>query len=59
MSAVGPVVRLDLERRDTGGTVEAELSRERYVEESFKPGDEVFVRPRKLRLFLAEEDYSI
>jgi sulfate/thiosulfate transport system ATP-binding protein len=58
VSAVGPRVRVALERRDTGGSIEAELSRERYLELGLQAGEEIYVRPRKLRVFV-DEDYSI
>ncbi|MBI3990046.1 MAG: sulfate ABC transporter ATP-binding protein [candidate division NC10 bacterium] len=55
--AVGPVVRLELKRCDTGDLIEAELSKERYQELKVQAGDLVFVRLRHLRVFVSE--YSI
>ena len=52
--AVGPLVRLELKRPDTGDLIEAELSRDRYRELSLKVGERVFVRPRNLRVFIGE-----
>ncbi|MBV9848683.1 MAG: sulfate ABC transporter ATP-binding protein [Armatimonadetes bacterium] len=62
--AAGPLVRLDLERRDNGGTIAAELTRERYADLKLKVGEEVHVKPRNMRVFLDDkeaqtEDYSI
>ncbi|PJB32831.1 MAG: sulfate ABC transporter ATP-binding protein, partial [Deltaproteobacteria bacterium CG_4_9_14_3_um_filter_65_9] len=57
LHTAGPVVRLELERQDGGGVVEAELSRERYRELHLEVGEHVFIRPRDLRVFL--EDYTI
>ncbi len=57
LHTAGPVVRLELERQDGGGVVEAELSRERYRELHLEVGEQVFIRPRNLRVFL--EDYAI
>ena len=57
LHTAGPVVRLELERQDGGGVVEAELSRERYRELDLEMGEEVFITPRNLRVFL--EDYAI
>jgi sulfate transport system ATP-binding protein len=57
--AVGPVVRLELERQDTGGLIEAELTRERYRELEVSAGDAVHVKPRNLRVFVDADDYSI
>ena len=36
--------------------VEAELSRERYAELSLHRGDRVFVRPRRARVFVPDEE---
>ncbi|MGI4787945.1 MAG: sulfate/molybdate ABC transporter ATP-binding protein [Janthinobacterium lividum] len=55
--AVGPTVRLELERRDNGSQLDAELTRERFQELALKMGEEVHVTPRKLQVFT--EDYSI
>ena len=54
---IGPVVRLELGRRDTGELFEAELRKERYHELKLQPGDLVFVTFRNLRVFVT--DYSI
>lgn len=54
---VGAVVKIELERVDNGGLLEAELPREQYRALNPKPGQTVFVTPRNLRVF--EEDYSI
>ncbi|MCW5828523.1 MAG: sulfate ABC transporter ATP-binding protein [Deltaproteobacteria bacterium] len=55
--AVGPVVRLELERRDGGGLVDAELSHDRYREVQAREGDTVFVGVRNPRVFA--EDFTI
>ena len=62
--AAGPLVRLDLERHDTGGLIAAELTRERHQELALKVGEDVHVKPRNVRVFLnpkevQPEDYSI
>ena len=57
INAIGATVRLDLERVDDGGTIEAELTRERFQELALKTGEQVHVKPRRLQVFL--EDYSI
>ena len=57
VNAIGATVRLELERVDGGGTMEAELTRERFQELALKAGERVHVKPRKLQVFL--EDYSI
>ncbi len=55
--AVGPTVRVELERADGGGSVGAELTRERFAALALKTGEMVYVTPRKLQTF--QEDYSI
>ena len=59
VTAVGPVVRLELGRKDNGDRIAAELTRERFGELAVKTGDAVHVKPKKLKVFLNEEDYSI
>lgn len=59
ISPVGPVIRLELQRADTGDLIEAELTRERYHELALRTGESVFVKPRKLKVFVDEGDYSI
>jgi sulfate/thiosulfate transport system ATP-binding protein len=57
VNAVGPVVRLELERNDTGDRIDAELTRERYQELALQTGEHVHVKPKKLQVFV--DDYSI
>jgi len=52
---IGPLVRLDLGRLDSDERIEAEITRERYGELNLHEGERVFVKPRKLRIFLSEE----
>jgi sulfate transport system ATP-binding protein len=66
INAVGPTVRLDLARGDTGERLSAEISRERYQELGLMVGERVHVRPRRLQVFAdtaidaaPSEDYSI
>jgi sulfate transport system ATP-binding protein len=54
---VGQVVKLELQRSDTGTLLEAELGRARFGELDLKLGEVVFVAPRNLRVFA--EDYAI
>lgn len=56
--AVGPVVNLELKRADTGDLVEAELTKERFGELKLKAGEDVFVKPKGLKVFIPE-DYVI
>jgi sulfate/thiosulfate transport system ATP-binding protein len=55
---VGAVVRLELIRDDTGEFLEAELTKEYYRSLQLKTGDQVYVKPRNLKVFIPE-DYSI
>jgi sulfate transport system ATP-binding protein len=54
---VGPLVRVELLLRGNNETVEAELGRERFQELALVAGDDVYVRPRKVRVFVG--DYQI
>jgi len=51
---IGPLVRIDLTRADTGEHLEAELSKEAYATLQVGPGHTVWVKPRRLRLFAPE-----
>ncbi|BBB91905.1 MAG TPA: sulfate/molybdate ABC transporter ATP-binding protein [Methylomusa anaerophila] len=56
--AVGPVVHLELKREDTGELVEVELGKERFGQLNLKAGENVFVKPKDLKIFIPE-DYVI
>ena len=49
---LGPIVRLELRRLDTAETFEAALSAERFCRLDLQPGETVFVRPRRVRVFV-------
>jgi sulfate transport system ATP-binding protein len=49
--ALGPRVRVELKRSDNGETINADISKERFFELRIGVGDEVYVRPRRHRLF--------
>jgi len=53
--AVGPLVRLELQRADQSDPIEAELTQERFRELQLVQGDAVFVYPRNVRVFLDEQ----
>jgi sulfate/thiosulfate transport system ATP-binding protein len=55
---VGAAVQLELIRKDTGEFLEAELTKERFRSLHLKTGEEVFVKPKQLRVFIPE-DFSI
>ena len=57
VNPIGPVVRLELERPDTGDLIEAELTRERFQELALHAGEHVHIKPRKLQVFV--DDYAI
>ena len=51
IGAAGPVVRLELQREDTGNSLDAEISRERFRDLNLSVGDKVDVIARNLRVF--------
>jgi len=55
--AIGPVVRLELTRSDTGEGIEVDITKERFEELQLKVGEKIAVRPRVLRVFV--RDYSL
>lgn len=56
--AVGPSVNIELKRVDTDEYLEAELSKELFKELELKVGEDVFVKPKELKVFIPE-DYII
>ncbi|TCP15177.1 sulfate transport system ATP-binding protein [Crenobacter luteus] len=56
--AVGPLVRIEVATGD-GQTLEAVLAKEVFRELAILPGESVFLKPRKVSVFLADGDYSI
>lgn len=50
--AIGPLVRLELQHKSE--LVEVELSRDRYAQNSFSVGDEVWFRPRQVKVFVKQ-----
>lgn len=66
INPVGPFVRLDLVRQDTGDRLSAEIPRDRFQELSLKTGETVHVTPRRWQVYPTTqseeqpvEDYSI
>lgn len=51
IQAVGPVVRLELDTHD-GEPIEAQLSREQFRQLALHNGEQVYIQPRHLRVFL-------
>ena len=52
----GPIVRFELERSDDGQVIDAEMPAEAARDLDLKPGDAVYVTPRRTRVF---DDYAI
>jgi sulfate transport system ATP-binding protein len=50
--SLGPLVRLELQRADQTEFIEAELTRERFLELNIGEGARVFIHPRNVRVFL-------
>ena len=50
--AIGPLVRLELQRTDQTELVEAELTQERFRELALTQGEHVYIYPRNVRVFL-------
>jgi sulfate transport system ATP-binding protein len=51
IAAAGPTVRVELKREDTGVSLDAEITRDRFRELALAVGDKVSVTPRNLRVF--------
>lgn len=52
--SLGPLVRLELQRNAENTIIEAELTRERFLQLGLKEGALVHVRPRHVRVFLKQ-----
>ena len=55
--AVGPVVRVTLSLTESRETLESELTRDIFEGLRLQKGELVYVRPRRVRVFV--EDYQI
>jgi sulfate transport system ATP-binding protein len=51
VNPAGPVARVHLHAPDVGASLHAEVSQERYAELGLRPGDTVYVAPRRVRVF--------
>jgi len=58
VNSAGPLVHLDLERRDENGQFTAQLTKEESAGLPLQPGASVYVELKNLRVF-ADDDYSI
>ena len=54
IQGAGATVRLELMRLDNFEIIEAEITRERYQEMNLQEGEKVFVRPRKMKVFVKD-----
>jgi sulfate transport system ATP-binding protein len=50
--AIGPLVRLELQRDNQSEVIESELTRERFLQLDVSVGNKVYVYPRNVRVFL-------
>jgi hypothetical protein len=48
------MVRLELVRRDDGGTLQAEVSRQHYTDLGIVKGDEVHVSASRMKVFVQD-----
>lgn len=53
--AVGPLVYVEMKILDTKEFVEAEISKEEFRELKLQIGEEVYVRPKEVRVFIPED----
>jgi sulfate transport system ATP-binding protein len=59
INPTGSLTRVELQALDTGRAVHVELSQGRHAELQLSAGDTVLVAPRRVRVFVPEDDYSI
>jgi len=57
ITRIGPLVRIELSHLESGEAIQAELTREIVQELSLQVGEKVFLRPRKMSVFVG--DYQI
>ncbi len=55
IAAIGPLVRIELRRNDTGETLEAEITRDQHEGLTLQLDEAVQVRPRRLHVFPNED----
>ncbi|WP_160723789.1 sulfate/molybdate ABC transporter ATP-binding protein [Bacillus sp. USDA818B3_A] len=55
---IGAVVQIELIRKDTGDFLEAEITKEYLRSLDLQTGEEVYVKPKQLKVFIPD-DYSI
>lgn len=52
---VGPIVHIELVRKDTNDYLEAEIPKEKYRRLALNAGEEVFIKPKQLKIFTPED----
>ena len=55
--AIGPIIRVEMARSDNQAIIEAELSRESYLDCKLIVGEAVLTRPRRMKVYMPQ--YSI
>ncbi len=55
ITPLGSIIRVDLERQDTGELFEAELTQQRFQELDLQVNDRVYVNLRNVRIFVKED----
>ncbi|WP_341300205.1 sulfate/molybdate ABC transporter ATP-binding protein [Lysinibacillus sp. FSL H8-0500] len=55
---LGPIVQIELRREDLDEFLEAELTKEQFFQLQLTIGDQVYIKPKQLKVFIPE-DYSI
>ena len=56
--AIGPIVQIELHRQDIDEYLEAEISKELFHSLKLQRGEQVYIRPKQLKVFIPE-DFSI
>lgn len=51
---IGPLVQVELVRKDTGDVIAVDLTKERHLELQLREGEQVFVTPRNVKVFVYE-----
>ncbi|HEY3328555.1 MAG TPA: sulfate/molybdate ABC transporter ATP-binding protein [Capsulimonadaceae bacterium] len=59
INAIGGMVRVELEQKDSREFISAEITRSRYNDLDLKVGDVVYVTPQNIRVFVEDYDFSI
>jgi sulfate transport system ATP-binding protein len=54
----GPFVRLELDRPESGQTIEAELTRETFRALGIEVGQRVYVKPRSMRVWIGPDEQT-